>query len=116
MVAYTTELNSENFNKFIESGYSLVDVWAPWCGPCRMISPIVDEMSSIYIGKLSVGKLNADDNRDLVMEYGVRNIPTLLFFQDGKPLLDEEGNPTKLVGNISSDKLKEVINSILPTE
>ena len=66
MVAYITELSSENFDSFIENGYSLVDVWAPWCGPCKMISPIVDEMSSIYQGKLSVGKLNADDNRDLV--------------------------------------------------
>lgn len=116
MVAYVTELNNDNFNEFIKEGYSLVDVWAPWCGPCKMISPIVDEISSIYQGKLSVGKLNADDNRDLVMEHGVRNIPTLLFFQDGKPFLNEDGSPVKLVGNVSSDKLKEVINGILPTE
>jgi thioredoxin 1 len=114
MVAYVTELNNENFNSFISNGYSLVDVWAPWCGPCKMISPIVDEVSSIYQGKLSVGKLNADDSSDLVKELGIRNIPTLLFFQDGKPILDGEEKPVKLVGNISLDKLKEVINGILP--
>jgi thioredoxin 1 len=116
MVAYITELNSNNFDDFIKEGYSLVDVWAPWCGPCKMISSIIDEVSSIYVGKLSVGKLNADDNRDLVMENGVRNIPTLLFFKDGQPLLDSEDKPVKMVGNTTSDKLKEFINSILPTE
>ena len=116
MVAYITELNNNNFDEFISNGYSLVDVWAPWCGPCKMISPIVDEISNVYQGKLSVGKLNADDNRDLVTRFGVRNIPTLLFFKDGEPLLDDQNNPVKMVGNTTSDKLKEVINSILPTE
>jgi thioredoxin 1 len=115
MVAYVTELNSNNFDSFIKEGYSLVDVWAPWCGPCKMISPIVDEMSSIYHGRLSVGKLNADDNRELVMKFGVKNIPTLLFFKDGEQLIND-GNPVKLVGNTTSDKLKEAINGILPTE
>ena len=115
MIAFVTELNKENFNEFVKEGYSLVDVWAPWCGPCKMISPIIDEVSSIYQGKLSVGKLNADDNSDLVREFGVRNIPTLLFFKDGQPVMDGE-TQVKLVGSVTSDKLKDVINSILPTE
>ena len=113
MVAYITELNSENFQEFTNNEYSLIDVWAPWCGPCKLIAPMIDEISSEYVGKLSVGKLNADDNSDLVKELGVRNIPTLLFFKNGELLKDSEGNPVKLVGNVQKEKLKEVINENL---
>lgn len=113
MVAYITEINSENFQEFTNNEYSLIDVWAPWCGPCKLIAPIIDEVSSEYVGKLSVGKLNADDNMELVKELGVRNIPTLLFYKNGNLLLDEENNPVKLVGNVDRDKLKSVINKHL---
>jgi thioredoxin 1 len=113
MVAYVTELNSENFKNFTENNLSLVDVWAPWCGPCKLIAPMIDEISSEYVGKLSVGKLNADDNSDLVKELGVRNIPTLLFFKNGELLKDDEGNAVKLVGNVQKEKLKSVINEYL---
>lgn len=113
MVAYVTELNSENFQEFTNNEYSLIDVWAPWCGPCKLIAPMIDEISSEYVGKLSVGKLNADDNSDLVKELGVRNIPTLLFFKNGELIKDSEGNPVKLVGNVQKEKLKEVINENL---
>jgi thioredoxin 1 len=113
MIAYITELNTENFNEFTNKEFSLVDVWAPWCGPCKLIAPIIDEISSEYVGKLSVGKLNADDNSDLVKELGVRNIPTLLFFKNGELLKDDEGNTVKLVGNVQKEKLKSVINEYL---
>ena len=113
MVAYVTELNSENFKNFTENNLSLVDVWAPWCGPCKLIAPMIDEISSEYVGQLSVGKLNADDNSDLVKELGVRNIPTLLFFKNGELLKDSEGNAIKLVGNVQKEKLKSVINEYL---
>lgn len=113
MVAYITELNSITFEEFINNEYSLIDVWAPWCGPCKLIAPIIDEISSEYVGKLSVGKLNADDNMELVKELGVRNIPTLLFYKNGQKLLDNEGNPIKLVGNVDREKLKSVINEHL---
>jgi thioredoxin 1 len=113
MVAYVTELNSENFKTFTEKDFSLVDVWAPWCGPCKLISPMIDEVSSEYVGQLSVGKLNADDNSDLVKELGIRNIPTLLFFKNGELLKDSEGNAVKLVGNVQKEKLKSVINEYL---
>jgi thioredoxin 1 len=113
MIAYITELNTENFNEFTNKEFSLVDVWAPWCGPCKLIAPIIDEISSEYVGKLSVGKLNADDNSDLVKELGVRNIPTLLFFKNGELLKDDEGNAVKLVGNVQKEKLKSVINEYL---
>jgi thioredoxin 1 len=98
---------------FTDSEFSLVDIWAPWCGPCKLIAPMIDEISSEYVGKLSVGKLNADDNSDLVKELGVRNIPTLLFFKNGELLKDDEGNAVKLVGNVQREKLKSVINEYL---
>lgn len=113
MVAFITELNNENFNEFKNNTYTLIDVWAPWCGPCKLISPLIDEVSSEYVGKLSVGKLNADDNMELVKELGVRNIPTLLFFKNGEQIKDSDGNTVKLVGNVDREKLKSVINKHL---
>ncbi|GAB4481421.1 MAG: hypothetical protein Kow00124_29200 [Anaerolineae bacterium] len=62
----------------------LVDVWAPWCGPCRVISPIVERLGEQYEGHARVLKLNADENPDILLQYGIMGIPTLLFFKDGK--------------------------------
>jgi thioredoxin 1 len=113
MIAYITEINSENFKMFTDSEFSLVDIWAPWCGPCKLIAPMIDEISSEYQGQLSVGKLNADENSELVKELGIRNIPTLLFFKNGEQVKDSEGNTVKLVGSVQKEKLKEVINENL---
>jgi len=109
MIAYITELNAENFEIFTKNELTLVDIWAPWCGPCKMISPIVDEISSKYQGKLSVGKLNADDNSDIVRELGVRNIPTLLLYRNGELIKDSEGNVEKLVGSVDRAKLEAFV-------
>jgi thioredoxin 1 len=106
MIAYTTDLNSENFESFVKEGTTLVDVWAPWCGPCKTISPIVDEISNKYNGQLSVGKLNADENSDIVRELGVRNIPTLLLYRNGELVTGEDGNVEKLVGSVTREKLE----------
>ena len=64
----------------------LVDFWAPWCGPCRMVAPIVEELADEYAGKVEFRKLNTDDNPKTTMKYGVRSIPTLLVFKQGQPV------------------------------
>lgn len=62
----------------------LVDYWAEWCGPCKMIAPILDEMASTYSGKLKIAKMNVDENREIPGQFGIRGIPTLMLFKDGK--------------------------------
>ena len=110
MVAYITELNEENYDSFVSSGLVLVDIWAPWCGPCKMISPIIDEISSDYVDRIKVGKCDADANRDKVMELGVRNIPTIFFYKDGRIVNQTHGSVTK-------KKLTDIIDGLLlPSE
>lgn len=110
MIAYITELNNENYDNFVKEGIVLVDIWATWCGPCKMISPIVDEISSDYFEKIKVGKCDADVNRDKVMELGVRNIPTIFFYKEGKIVEQTHGAVTK-------KKLTDIIDGLLtPTE
>lgn len=62
----------------------IIDCWAPWCGPCRMVGPIIEEIAAEQVGKLKVGKLNVDDNQNTAMKYNIRSIPTLLMFSNGK--------------------------------
>ena len=80
------ELTDSNFKGEIESGLTLVDFWAPWCGPCRMIAPVVEEIASQYEGKVKVGKVNVDDNQQTAMQFRVMSIPTLILFKDGQPV------------------------------
>ena len=77
------KLNQNNFNNAIANGTTLVDFYADWCGPCRMVSPIVDEIAE-EIMDITVGKVNVDDENALAMKYGVMSIPTLIVFKDGK--------------------------------
>jgi thioredoxin 1 len=85
MVVSVTEINQENIQNAITSNdLCLVDVYAPWCGPCKQLSPIIDEVSSETIGKVRVSKLNADDNMEFCKENNVRNIPTILLFKNGE--------------------------------
>lgn len=79
------ELNDANFDEVINSGKPvLVDFWAEWCGPCKMIGPIVEELASDYDGKAVIGKLNVDENPGITARFGIRNIPTLLVFKGGE--------------------------------
>ena len=80
------ELTDANFEaEVIKSDLPvLVDFWAPWCGPCRMVAPIVEEIAKEYDGKLKVGKLNTDDNRQVASQFGIMSIPTLMIFKGGE--------------------------------
>ncbi|MDD7336971.1 MAG: thioredoxin [Prevotella sp.] len=101
------KITSDNFASYKDGDKPLVvDLWAEWCGPCRMISPIISELAQEYDGKIVVGKCDVEENDDVAMEFGVRNIPTILFFKDGK-LVD------KFVGaapkNVLEDKFKALL-------
>jgi thioredoxin 1 len=79
-------LTEQTFDEVVQSSSTpvLVDFWAEWCGPCKMIAPMLSEIATEHAGKLTVGKLNVDDHPNLAMRYGVQSIPTLLVFKDGK--------------------------------
>ena len=80
------QITTENFEEMVLNSDKpvLVDFWAEWCGPCRMVGPIVDELHTEYEGKAIVGKVNVDDQQEISAKYGIRNIPTILFFKDGE--------------------------------
>jgi thioredoxin 1 len=78
------ELTDANFDEYINSGKPVViDFWAEWCGPCRMVGPMVEELASEYDGKAIIGKLDVDSNPGVTSKFGIRNIPTVLFFKNG---------------------------------
>jgi len=97
-------LTKDNFNQSIENGVSLVDFWAPWCGPCKMQLPIVEELSTELEGQATIGKINVDEQPELAAQFGVMSIPTLILFKDGQPV-------DKMVGLQSKDALKAKISN-----
>jgi thioredoxin 1 len=89
------EFTDENIKEIINSGKPVViDFWAEWCGPCRMVGPVVEELAKEYDGKVVIGKMDVDNNVDTPNEYGIRNIPTILFFKDGQ-LVDKQIGATQ---------------------
>lgn len=91
-------ITDANAKELIESGKPVViDFWAEWCGPCRQIAPSVEELAVQYEGQVIIGKYNVDDDSELSSEFGIRNIPTLLFFKDGKLVDKHVGPPLNLL-------------------
>lgn len=104
----TTKLTDDSFQKEVLEATTpvLVDFWAEWCQPCQMVGPVVDELSDEYAGKITVGKLNVDENINVPGTYGVMSIPSLIVFKDGKPF-------KTMVGVQGKDTLKKAIDEAL---
>ena len=108
MVGNVTELTDATFDQTVHSSDVpvLVDFWAPWCGPCKMIAPILKEIADEYAGKAKICKLNTDDARDSAMKFGISAIPTLILFKDGQV-------QKKMVGLTSKKDLAAAIDELL---
>jgi thioredoxin 1 len=104
----TVEIKDSSFDSEVlkEKLPVLVDFWAPWCGPCRMVGPIVEKLGDKYAGKIKVCKLNVDDNPETAQKYKVMSIPTLMFFKDGKVA-------DTVVGAVPEAKLQSKIDSVV---
>ena len=90
------QITDANFEELVNSGKPMVlDFWAEWCGPCRMVGPIIDELATEYEGRVTIGKMDVDNNNDVVAQFGIRNIPTVLFFKDGKVVDKQVGAAQK---------------------
>ncbi len=101
------QITDNNFDELLNSGKPVVvDFWATWCGPCKMIAPFVEELAEEFKGQVEIGKCDVDDNSDLPGRFGIRNIPTLLFFKNGQ-LVD------KHVGAATKAALKEKVEALL---
>ncbi|AJC96461.1 thioredoxin [Staphylococcus hyicus] len=100
------EVNDSNFNEQINSGVKLVDFWATWCGPCKMIAPVLEDLATDYDGKADILKLDVDQNQATAAKFEVMSIPTLIVFKDGEPV-------DKVVGFQPKENLAQVLDKHL---
>ncbi|HJV91125.1 MAG TPA: thioredoxin [Holophagaceae bacterium] len=106
MSALVSSITDAEFQATVAEGVTLVDFWAPWCGPCKMIAPTLDELAGELQGKARIAKVNVDDNPEVAGSFGIMSIPTLLLFKDGKPV-------GKVVGAQPKASLKAFVEQAL---
>jgi|TARA_B100001540_G_C15406863_1_gene461420 thioredoxin 1 len=108
MSDHILELTSENFDeKVINSSVPvLIDFWAEWCGPCKQLMPTIDKIAQDYKGKVTVAKVNVDNERDIAAQYNVRGIPNLIIFNAGQP-------QEQLVGNVPEKQITDILNNFI---
>lgn len=106
------EITKENFQSVLDKKDELVvvDFWAPWCGPCKIMGPIIDELSENFKDRATVAKLNVDENPEAAKTYGVRNIPTILFIRNGEVIDKHVGTGTK---DVLSKKIEPLISKVV---
>lgn len=100
------ELTEQNFEDTIKDGVVMVDFWAPWCGPCRMIAPVIDSLAAQYAGKAKICKVNTDEQQELAAKFGIRSIPTIYFFKNGEKV-DE------MIGASTEQDFKDKLDGLL---
>jgi len=102
------EINDSNFESEVANSDVpvLIDFWAPWCGPCKAIAPMVEEISSSYEGRIKVGKLNVDENQSTTMKFGIRSIPTLIMFKGGEAV-------DQIIGAVPKGEIERVVEKSL---
>ena len=100
------ELSSENFEATLAEGVSVVDFWAPWCGPCKALGPVIEEISNDFVDKVKVGKVNVDENPEISMKFGIRSIPTLIVFKNGE--VQEQ-----IIGAVPKSEIEKALQKVV---
>ena len=99
-------LNAETFDTEVKTGVTVIDFWAPWCGPCKMLAPVIEQLGEEYGATVQICKVNVDDNQNLAARYGIMSIPSVLVFKDGEAV-------DKMVGARPKAQIKEMINKYI---